>query len=83
METSLRKMGNSIGMIVPKAALAEIGATLGARMTLRVDNGVLIAEPMATPVRAGWAEGAAIVGTDDDAAGWRTFGNDGDADLTW
>lgn len=83
METSLRKMGNSIGMIVPKAALAEIGTKLGARMTLRVDNGVLIAEPVAAPVRAGWAEGAAIVGAEDDAAEWRTFGNDGDTELTW
>ena len=30
MQTSLRKMGNSVGMIVPKAVLQEIGLSVGA-----------------------------------------------------
>ncbi|MES2442247.1 MAG: hypothetical protein V4574_05405 [Pseudomonadota bacterium] len=82
MRTALRKMGNSTGMIVPRALLGEIGVTTGAALELRVENGTLIATPVETPRRAGWASAAEAIG-DEDAAEWLDFGNEGDADLTW
>lgn len=82
MRTALRKMGNSTGMIVPRALLGEIGVTTGAALELCVENGKLIATPVETVPRAGWSAAAKAVG-DDDEADWRDFGNEGDADLVW
>lgn len=78
-------MGNSTGIIVPRAILGEIGLAIGAEIDLRVENGKLIGTPIASGARVGWAEAAAIVAeheTDDEIA-WRAFGNEDDGDLTW
>lgn len=86
MQTALRKMGNSTGMILPRAILGEIGATIGATMDLKVEDGRLIVTPIVSDIRAGWAEDAAAIGRDtptEEEANWRGFGNEGDADLQW
>ena len=85
MQTSLRKMGNSVGMIVPKAVLQEIGLAVGAPMDVRVEEGKVVATPI-RKAREGWAEDAAAVaafGLTEEEADWMGFGNDGDAELTW
>jgi len=82
MHALLRKIGNSTGLIVPRALLAEIGVANGAEMDLRVENGRLIATPVVTSKRAGWAKGAASI-ADENHDDWHGFGNSGDADLTW
>ena len=82
MQTSLRKMGNSTGLIVPRAILGEIGVTTGAAMDLRVEDGKLIATPVARSPRDGWGAAAQTIG-DDDEADWRGFANEGDAELVW
>lgn len=41
--TALRRMGNSTGMIVPKAILAELGAREGEPLDMRVEEGRLVA----------------------------------------
>jgi antitoxin component of MazEF toxin-antitoxin module len=53
-------MGNSVGMIVPKAILRELGATAGTAIDLRVEDGGMFVKPVRQP-REGWAEGAAAV----------------------
>ena len=78
-------MGNSVGMILPKAVLQELGAGAGTAMTLRVEAGTVFATPVRHP-REGWAEAAALVAAakeDPDEAAWCAFGNDGDDELTW
>ncbi|MBN8807976.1 MAG: hypothetical protein J0I47_07035 [Sphingomonas sp.] len=85
MQTALRKMGNSTGLIVPRALLGEIGVTTGAQMDLRVEDGKLIATPV-RKVREGWAEDAERVaahGLTEEESDWLGFGNDGDDELTW
>lgn len=85
MQTALRKMGNSTGLIVPRALLGEIGVTTGAKMDLKVENGKLIATPLRHP-REGWAEDAERVaahGLTEEENDWLGFGNDGDDELTW
>ena len=85
MQTALRKMGNSVGMIVPKAILRELGATAGTTMDVRVEEGRVVATPLRHP-RAGWAEDAERVaahGLTKEEADWLGFGNDGDDELTW
>lgn len=60
MQTALRKTGNSVGMIVPKAILQELGAAVGTPMEVRVEDGRVIATPV-RKVREGWAENAARI----------------------
>lgn len=58
METTLRKMGNSTGLIVPKAMLDQLGLQCGAKMELSVEGAQVIARPVDRDVREGWAEAA-------------------------
>ncbi len=85
MQTALRKMGNSTGMILPQSILKEIGASTGAKMDVRVEDGKLIITPLVDSIRAGWAESAADVGghPDHESEAWQGVGNADDADLTW
>lgn len=83
MQTSLRKMGNSTGMIVPRSILGQIGVTTGATMDLRVEDGKLIASPVDSTPRDGWAQAASAMAETEQEIDWRAFGNDQDADLTW
>ena len=62
MQTSLRKMGNSTGMILPKAILDELGLASGAKVDLRVEHGKVVAEPVKRKVREGWEEDAKRIG---------------------
>ena len=85
MQTALRKMGNSVGMIVPKAILKELGAGAGTAMDVRVEEGRVVATPVRHP-REGWAEAAALIAAaeeDPDEAAWEAFGNDGDDEWVW
>jgi antitoxin MazE len=85
MQSALRKMGNSTGLIVPRALLGEIGVTTGATMDLKVEDGKLIATPV-RKLREGWAEDAervAAFGLTEEESDWLGFGNDGDDELTW
>ncbi len=90
MQTALRKMGNSTGIIVPRTILGEIGLGVGATLDVRVEDGNIIATPVKTERRARWADAAAAIashsaddhGADDDAD-WQGFGNEGDDALTW
>lgn len=62
MQTSLRKMGNSTGLILPKAILDQLGLAKGARVELRVENGEVIARPAKRKIREGWEEAAMELG---------------------
>ncbi len=85
MHSALRKMGNSTGLIVPKAVLAEAGLASGTTLDLVVEGGRIVATPVAAP-RAGWAEAAAAIAAAPegaDEAAWRGFGVEDDDGLTW
>ena len=85
MQTSLRKMGNSTGMIVPRALLAELQADVGTTIDLKVEDGKLVGSPVRR-TREGWEEDAARIGSEpltDEEADWLAFGNEGDAELHW
>lgn len=76
MQTSLRKMGNSTGMILPKAVLDELGLASGAKVDVRVEGGKVIAEPVKRKVREGWEEAAKRIGAEpltQDELDWLDF----------
>ena len=84
MQTVVRKLGNSAGVIIPKSVLAELRLAAGDAVDLRLENGHLILAPIRQPRRAGWGEASrAIAATGDDALEWPEFANTADADLTW
>ena len=85
MRTALRKMGNSAGMIVPKAILSELGSEIGEDFEISIEGGRIVAAPVRAGVRAGWAEAAALIGTEPDPAAeeWLDLDNEADADWTW
>lgn len=84
MRSTLRKMGNSSGVIIPKPLLTEIGAKAGDDVELRVEEGRLIIEPSRETPRAGWAEDARrIAEAGDDSLAWPEFGNADDDKLEW
>jgi antitoxin MazE len=79
MQTSLRKMGNSTGMILPKPILKELGVESGAAMDLIVENGRVIATPVKRRLREGWEEAAARIGAEpltQEELDWLGFDDD-------
>jgi len=85
MQTALRKMGNSIGMIVPKAILQELGATAGTPMDMRVEDGRVVVTPL-RKVREGWAEDAARLaelGPTAEESEWLDVTVEGDDERDW
>jgi antitoxin MazE len=85
MHSALRKIGNSTGIVLPKPVLAQIGLASGATLDLTVEDGRLIGTPIERPVRAGWAEAAAVIAASGEAPlpDWGDFGNEGDIELAW
>jgi len=63
MKTTLRKIGNSQGVLLPKPLLAQIGV-VGDELEMSVEDNAIVLR-RARKVREGWAEAAAEV----DAAG--------------
>ncbi|HSH73921.1 MAG TPA: AbrB/MazE/SpoVT family DNA-binding domain-containing protein [Methylophilaceae bacterium] len=52
MRTSLRKIGNSRGVLIPAALLAA--CEIGDSVEMRVENNRIIIEPVAPQHRQGW-----------------------------
>lgn len=75
----IRKIGNSQGVILPKAALAALGVSEGGAVEFVHEPGKITIVPAKKTVREGWAEDArrvAAAGLTDEEREWL------DADLT-
>lgn len=84
MQTSLRKLGNSAGVIIPKPLLADLDLAPGDAVELMLEDGRLVLAPVRRAVRAGWAEASRhIAAGGDDTLVWPEFGNSEDAALEW
>lgn len=82
MQVSIRKMGNSQGVLIPKPILAQVG--LEELADLRVNNGVIEIRPLKRNLREDWAKDSQrIAAAGDDALVWPELGNEGDAELVW
>ena len=82
MHVSIRPIGNSRGIVIPKPMLVQLGLEDGADLT--VENGALVIRKPAMPARAGWADAAkAVALANDDGLAMGEFANEGDEDLTW
>ncbi len=82
MEVTIRKMGNSQGVLIPKPILAQVG--LEEKAELQVRDGVIEIRPIRRNPREGWAEDARRLADEgQDALVWPEFANEGDEDLEW
>ena len=82
MHVSIRPIGNSRGIVIPKPMLVQLGLEDGADLT--VENGALVIRKPAMPARSGWADAAkAVALANDDGLAMGEFANEGDEDLTW
>jgi antitoxin MazE len=79
---TIRKIGNSQGVVIPKPLLAQVGFEGEAEIT--VEGGALVLRKPTHPARAGWAAAAQkIAELSDEALVMGEFGNEGDAELAW
>ena len=82
MEVTIRKMGNSQGVLIPKPILAQLG--LEGTADLQVRDGVIEIRPLRRNPREGWAADAQRVAAQgDDALVWPELANAGDDELVW
>lgn len=82
MQVSIRKMGNSQGVLIPKPILAQVG--LEGAADLQVKNGVIEIRPLKRNPREGWAKDSQRISqAGNDKLAWPEFGNEGDAELVW
>lgn len=81
MLTTLRKLGNSQGVIIPKPLLAQVGMSGEAEM--KVENGAIVLRPARRSPREGWAEASRALAAADEGLAWPEFANEGDQALRW
>ena len=82
MRSTLRRVGNSQGVIIPKPILAQVG--LERDVEIAVENDAVVIRKPKGHVREGWADASrAIAEAGDDVLVWPEFGNEGDESLTW
>lgn len=56
LPVTVRRIGNSLGVVIPKPVLAQVGLSNHADMT--VERGAIVLRKPRKAVRAGWAEAA-------------------------
>lgn len=84
MQVTIRNIGNSKGVVLPKPLLAQAGLGDDQTAQMTVEDGAIVLRKATVPPRTGWAEAAKILaaqGGDELAMG--EFGNDADAELLW
>ena len=81
---SIRQIGNSHGVVIPKPVLAQLGLDARSGVEMTIEDGALVLRRPALPARTGWAEAArniAEAGGDELVMG--EFGNAEDSELVW
>jgi antitoxin MazE len=84
MRAAVRRLGNSSGIIIPKALLDEAGVAIGDAVDMTLDEGRIVLMPVRRRTRAGWAEASKRLAQEgDDGLVWPEFGNADDEMLDW
>ena len=82
MLATIRRLGNSQGVLIPKPLLQQVGLVDQAEMRVEGDA-LVLRKPKAEP-RRGWAEASqTLAAQKDDALVLPEFGNEGDAEISW
>lgn len=82
MKATLRKMGNSQGVLIPKAIVSQLA--IEGELDMTVENDTIVLRKPHKAVRTGWAEASQrIAAAGEDALAWPEFANAGDQELVW
>ena len=82
MKVSLRKIGRSQGVPIPKSILVLVG--LEGTADLQVRDGVIEIRAVRRNPREGWADDARrLAAQGGDALVWPEVANEGDSELVW
>jgi antitoxin MazE len=82
MKTTIRRMGNSQGVLIPKPILAQLG--LEDEVEMEVENDAIVLRRPQKKAREGWAEASkAVAAAGDDVLVMGEFANADDAELAW
>ena len=82
VHVTIRRIGNSQGIVIPKPMLAQAGLEGEAEMT--IEDGALVLRRPDRPVRVGWAAASRkIAEAGDDELVLGEFANEGDEHLEW
>nr|WP_198982601.1 AbrB/MazE/SpoVT family DNA-binding domain-containing protein [Herbaspirillum sp. ASV7] len=84
MKTSIRKMGNSQGVLIPKPFLAKMGMLVDEDIDIDIEDDKIVIRKLEKRPREGWAEASRkIAAAHEDGLVWPEFANAGDKDLQW
>jgi antitoxin MazE len=85
MQIKIRKMGNSQGIIIPQAILAQLGVAAGDAFDVNLDGDELHLTPVTKRrVREGWKEACdEMIAAGEAGPVWPEFGNAADGELEW
>ncbi|ABO58501.1 AbrB/MazE/SpoVT family DNA-binding domain-containing protein [Burkholderia vietnamiensis] len=84
MKTTIRRMGNSQGVLIPKPVLAQLGLESEVEVEMEVENDAIVLRRPKHKAREGWAEASkALAESGDDALVMGEFSNADDAELAW
>jgi antitoxin MazE len=82
MLATIRRLGNSQGILIPKPLLQQVGLIDQAEMRVEGDA-LVLRRPKAAP-RTGWAEASRkLAAAGGDALVMPEFANEGDKELRW
>lgn len=80
IKTSIRRIGNSKGVILPATILQEIGAT--ENLSLTVQDGRIVLEPV-RELRKGWFDNAAGASATQEELEWEVAPLADDSEWQW
>ena len=84
MQVTIRIIGNSKGVVLPKPLLAQAGLGEDQTAQMTVEDGAIVLRKATLPPRTGWAKAAkALASKGGDQLVMGEFGNESDAELTW
>jgi antitoxin MazE len=84
MQVTIRTIGNSRGVVLPKPLLAQAGLADDDAAEMTIEDGAIVLRKAVRPLRAGWADAAkALAAEGGDELVMGEFGNEADAELVW
>jgi antitoxin MazE len=85
MRTTIRRLGNSQGVTIPRNVLDEAGFAIDSTIDMTVDGPTIILRKVASHPREGWAEAAAAIANEPLDREWLDADLDAQSrrELTW
>ena len=84
MQTSIRRMGNSAAILLPKPVMAHLQVAAGDTLEMDLQEGRIVLSPASRHPREGWAEAAqALAQVGDSGSEWPQIDLSDDSDWTW